>query len=73
LFEKRDIIADGSVKRVRPSEFVKLIKKNGFRLDHHGTNHDFYSKGKRLVMVERHNRDIKTKTLNKMLEDAGLK
>ncbi len=58
---------------MKPSEFVRLIKKNGFKLDHHGTNHDFYSDGKRLVMVERHSRDIKDKTLSRMMKDAGLK
>jgi predicted RNA binding protein YcfA (HicA-like mRNA interferase family) len=58
---------------VRPSEFVRLIKKNGFKFNHHGTNHDFYNKGTRYVMVERHNREIKTKTLDRMMKDAGLK
>jgi predicted RNA binding protein YcfA (HicA-like mRNA interferase family) len=58
---------------MKPSEFVRLIQRNGFKLDHHGTNHDFYSDGARLVMVERHSRDIKAKTLSKMMKDAGLK
>ena len=46
---------------MRPSEFIRFIKKNGFKFDHHGTNHDFY-KGKNgeLVMVERHTK-ISTK------------
>ncbi len=58
---------------MKPSEFVRLIRKNGFKLDHHGTNHDFYSDGTRLVMVERHSRDIHEKTLARMMKDAGLK
>ena len=58
---------------MKPSEFVRLIRKNGFKLDHHGTNHDFYSDGTRLVMVERHSRDIPEKTLARMMKDAGLK
>jgi predicted RNA binding protein YcfA (HicA-like mRNA interferase family) len=59
---------------MRPSEFVRLIKREGFKFDHHGANHDFY-KGKNgeLVMVERHNKDIKKKTLERMFKDAGLK
>ena len=59
---------------MRPSEFIRLIKKNGFKFDHHGTNHDFY-KGENgeLVMVERHNKDINKRTLERMLKDAGLK
>ena len=59
---------------MRPSEFVRLIKKLGFKLDWHGANHDFYSdKNGNTVMVERHNREIKPKTLHKMMQDAGLK
>ena len=59
---------------MRPSEFIRLIKKNGYRFDHHGGNHDFYSDNNgNLVMVERHNNEIKKKTLEKMLKDAGLK
>ncbi|MDR3208159.1 MAG: type II toxin-antitoxin system HicA family toxin [Oscillospiraceae bacterium] len=58
---------------MKPSEFVRLIKKNGFALDHHGTRHDFYRNGDRLVMVERHTKDIKPKTLAKMMRDTGLK
>jgi predicted RNA binding protein YcfA (HicA-like mRNA interferase family) len=58
---------------LRPSEFVKLIKKNGFTFDHHGTNHDFYKKENRIVMVERHGKEIHPKTLAKMMKDVGLK
>ncbi|MDR1559094.1 MAG: type II toxin-antitoxin system HicA family toxin [Clostridiales bacterium] len=59
---------------MRPSEFIRAIKKHGFKFDHHGTNHDFYrGENGALVMVERHNREIKTKTLEKMMKDAGLK
>ncbi|MDR3294967.1 MAG: type II toxin-antitoxin system HicA family toxin [Clostridiales Family XIII bacterium] len=58
---------------MRPQEFVKLIKKNGFTLDHHGTNHDFYKNGSAIVMVERHNKEIHPKTLGRMMKDAGLK
>jgi predicted RNA binding protein YcfA (HicA-like mRNA interferase family) len=58
---------------MNPSEFVRLIKKNGFSFDHHGTNHDFYKKGNKFVMVERHNKDIRPKTLARMMKDAGLK
>ena len=59
---------------MKPSEFVKKIKKIGFRFDHHGTNHDFYKHADgRIVMVERHTKEIKTKTLDKMMKDAGLK
>ncbi|MDR2605651.1 MAG: type II toxin-antitoxin system HicA family toxin [Oscillospiraceae bacterium] len=60
---------------MRPSEFVRRIKKEGFRFDHHGTNHDFYIRDtdKKLVMVERHNAEIHPKTLSKMLKDVGLK
>jgi predicted RNA binding protein YcfA (HicA-like mRNA interferase family) len=59
--------------QLKPSEFVRLIKKNDFKFDHHGTRHDFYSDGKRVVMVERHTQDIHPKTLARMMKDAGLK
>jgi predicted RNA binding protein YcfA (HicA-like mRNA interferase family) len=58
---------------MRPSEFVKLIKKYGFSLDHHGTNHDFYKKDARIIMVERHTKEIHPKTLSRMMKDAGFK
>ena len=58
---------------MKPSEFVKQIKKNGYKFDHHGTRHDFYRKGNNLVMVERHSREIHPKTLARMMKDAGLK
>jgi len=59
---------------MRPSEFIRLIKKNGFVFDHHGANHDFYKdKSGNMVMVERHNKEINTKTLDKMMKAAGLK
>jgi predicted RNA binding protein YcfA (HicA-like mRNA interferase family) len=58
---------------MRPKEFIKLIKAHGFKLDHKGTNHNFYTDGKRLVMVERHTTEIHTKTLARMMKDAGLK
>ena len=58
---------------MRPSEFVRRIKKEGFAFDHHCASHDFYVKGSQIVMVERHNREIKKKTLEKMKQDAGLK
>jgi predicted RNA binding protein YcfA (HicA-like mRNA interferase family) len=59
---------------VRPSEFIRSISKLGFkRIPHKGTNHDYYTNGERFVMVERHNKEIKAKTLAKMKKDAGLK
>ena len=58
---------------MRPAEFVKRIKKQGYKLDHHGTNHDFYTDGIRVVMVERHTKEIHPKTLDRMMKDAGLK
>jgi len=60
---------------MRPPEFVKLIKKHGFRFHHHGTRHDFYSDAQgHMVMVERHTqKEIATKTLDRMMKDAGLK
>ena len=62
------------VANMRPSEFIRRIKKHGFKLYRHGTNNDFYiGKNGELVMVERHNKEIKAKTLDTMMKDAGLK
>jgi len=59
---------------MRPSEFIRKIKKLGFKLHHHGKNHDFYSDDKgHMVMVERHNAELDPTTLHNMLKDAGLK
>lgn len=56
-------------------ELVKLLKANGFELDHHGGRHDIYRNPttKVKVTVDRHTKDIATGTLNRILKDAGLK
>ncbi len=33
---------------------LKIIKKNGFILYRHGSNHDIYSNGKKKVQIPRH-------------------
>lgn len=58
------------------SELIKILKKNGCYLKHHGTRHDvWYSPAtEKSFTVPRHSsKEIKTKTANSILKDAGLK
>lgn len=60
---------------MKTSELLKLLKKNGIQFVEHGKRHDHYYSpitGK-CFPVPRHKDELKTGTLNSILEDAGLK
>ena len=57
-------------------ELIKRIKSNGWRLDEHGSSHDFYRHPTKpnTIPVPRHqSQEINPKTAHKILKDAGLK
>ena len=61
---------------MKTSELTKLLKKNGCYLTDHGTRHDeWYSPktGKHFNVPRHSSQDVKIKTLNSILKDAGLK
>lgn len=55
-------------------ELIKLLKKNGCKLDYHGKRHDmWYSKKTGKVFpVPRHKTEVATGTLKSILKDAGI-
>lgn len=60
---------------MQTGELLKLLKKNGITFVEHGTRHDMYHSpitGK-MFPVPTHKDEVKTKTLNSILKDAGLK
>ncbi len=56
------------------SELIRILKKNGAVLFHHGRNHDKYiCRDGRMIIVPRHAKEIPTGTAEKILKDAGIK
>lgn len=39
---------------MKQKDLVKLLKRNGWLLDHHGGNHDIYKKGQEQEAIPRH-------------------
>lgn len=60
---------------MKTSELLKLLKKNGCYLIRNGSNHDIWFSPitKKQFAIPRHKTEIKIKTLNNILKDAGLK
>lgn len=58
------------------SELIKLAKKNGCYLDHHGGNHDIWFSPKTgcYFLIPRHqSQEVKRGTLKQIMKRAGLK
>ena len=55
-------------------ELIKLLKRNGCRLDYHGKRHDMWYSRKtdKVFPVPRHKTEIATGTLKSILKDAGI-
>lgn len=60
---------------MKTSELLKILKKNKCYLVRHGKNHDiwFSPVTEKQFSVPRHKDEIKIKTLNSIMEDAGIK
>lgn len=60
--------------RMKRSELLKILKKNGCKLIGHGGNHDLYYSpitGKQFP-VWRHNKDIPSGTIKAIFKQAGI-
>lgn len=58
------------------AELERKIKKAGWKLDHHGGDHDHYAHPDKpySIQIGRHKtQEVAAGTLNKILKDAGLK
>ena len=55
-------------------ELIKLLKRNGCRLDYHGKRHDMWYSRKtdKVFPVPRHKTEIATGTLKSILKDSGI-
>lgn len=54
------------------SEFLKLIKKHGAKLDLHGKEHDVWRLGDKKTRVPRHSKELANGTVKSMLKDLGI-
>lgn len=63
-------------KKMKASELVKLLKKNGCYLVAHGKEHDKWHSdiiGKNFMISRQGSKEIATGTANRILKDAGLR
>jgi len=59
---------------MRSRELIKLLEKEGFIFVRQSGSHAIYKKkGKKIIVVPIHSKDIPKGTLNGILKDAGLK
>jgi len=61
---------------MKVSEIVRLLKKNGWYLDEHGSDHDLYRhpiKSKRIPVPRHQSKELNPKTAISILKDAGLR
>lgn len=58
---------------MKGKELVKLLKKNGWRLDRINGSHYVMKKGSKIEVVPVHNTDIPIGLANAILKRAGLK
>ena len=58
-----------------PREMIRLLKANGFRLEHSCGSHLFFRNPEtgKTTTVPMHSKDLKKGTEQKILKDAGLK
>lgn len=62
--------------RMKTSELIKILKKNGCYFVEHGKEHDkWYSEvtGKYFRLWRHPSKEVPTGTLNRILKDAGIK
>ena len=60
--------------RVTPKEVIRILKKNGFEVDHVTGSHYilYHPTTKKRVTVAYHTKDIPRGTLHSILKEAGL-
>lgn len=57
---------------MKQRDYIKLLKRNGFYLKRHGSNHDIYTNGKDTEPVPRHG-EIKKRMVQDKIKKYGLK
>lgn len=57
---------------VKRRDALKILKKNGWRLNRHGTNHDVYTNGYQSEPIPRHG-DLNKITWQKIMKRNNLK
>lgn len=60
---------------MKTSELLKILKRNDCYLIRHGKSHDiwFSPVSNKQFPIPRHKDEVKTKTLNSIMESAGIK
>lgn len=74
--QTRAIIKARKEDRMKASELIKLLKKNGCYLVEHGKEHDKWHSditGKNFMVPRHGGKEIATGTANRIFKDAGLR
>ncbi len=58
---------------MKDKDLIKLLKKNGWKLDRINGSHHIFRKEHANVSVPVHGKDVPTGLLHQILKDAGLK
>ncbi len=58
---------------MKDKDLIKLLKKNGWKLDRINGSHHIFRKEHTNVSVPVHGKDVPTSLLHQILKDAGLK
>lgn len=56
---------------MKQKDLVKVLKRNGWILLRHGSNHDIYTNGSYNISVPRH-KEVKERTASGILDEAGI-
>lgn len=57
---------------LKPKEVVKILEKAGFCFIRQKGSHQIYVKDNIGIVIPRHNKDLKTGTLRKIISQSGL-
>ena len=55
-----------------PRKVIKVLEKAGFVFKRQKGSHRLYAKGRRQVTIPYHHKDLKTPTVNSIIEQSGL-
>ena len=58
--------------QIKQRDLIKLLKKNGWWLERHGSNHDIYTNGNANEAIGRHV-EVDEKLAKKIIKRRGLK
>lgn len=57
---------------VKPKQAIRALERAGFVFERQKGSHKLYTKGKRVVTISCHNKEMKPKTLQNIIKQSGL-